>query len=56
MGVRTFAVYGLPIGLMAAGALTDAIGFRATASLYCGLGIVCTALIGLRWREHVWRA
>jgi hypothetical protein len=55
MGVRTFAVYGLPIGLMASGALIERIGFPATASLYCAVGLLFTALIGLRWRAHVWR-
>jgi predicted MFS family arabinose efflux permease len=55
MGVRTFAVYGLPIGLMASGALVDRIGFPATVTLYCAVGALFTALIGLRWRAHVWR-
>jgi MFS family permease len=56
MGVRTFAVYGLPLGLMASGALIDWIGFPATVTLYCGVGLVFTLLIGLRWRASVWHA
>jgi hypothetical protein len=56
MGVRTFAVYGLPLGLMASGALIGRIGFPATVTLYCGVGLVFTLLIGLRWRASVWHA
>lgn len=55
MGVRMMAIYSLPLGLLAAGPLIDWIGFRATASLYAIIGIVCTALIALRWRAHLWR-
>ncbi len=56
MGVRTLAVYGLPLGLMAAGALVDRIGYTRTVSLYALTGLVFTALIALRWRAHVWQA
>ncbi len=55
MGVRMLAVYGLPVGLMASGALIEGIGYRATVSLYCGIGLLFTGLIGSRWRAHVWR-
>jgi MFS family permease len=54
MGVRMLAIYGLPIGLLAAGMLIPRIGFHATASLYCLVGLACMALIGLRWREVIW--
>ena len=54
MGVRMLAVYGLPIGLMAAGALIDRIGFASTATLYCLLGLGFTIAIGARWRASVW--
>jgi hypothetical protein len=54
MGVRMLAVYGLPIGLMAAGALIDRIGFAGTATLYALVGLGFTVAIGARWRASVW--
>jgi len=54
MGVRMMAIYSLPLGLLAAGPLIDWVGFRATASLYAIIGLVCTALIALRWRAQLW--
>jgi hypothetical protein len=56
MGVRMLAVYGLPIGLMAAGALIDRIGFAGTATLYGLIGLGFTVAIGARWRASLWRA
>ena len=56
MGVRTLAVYGLPIGLMASGALGERIGFPATVTLYSAVGLLFTALIGSKWRASMWRA
>ena len=54
MGVRMMAIYSLPLGLLAAGPLIDWMGFRAMASLYAIIGLVCTAIITLRWRAHLW--
>ena len=54
MGMRMLAIYGLPIGLTAAGALIDWIGFRTTASLYCCVGMLFTLLIALHWRTALW--
>lgn len=54
MGVRTLAIYGVPPGLLVAGALVDRIGFVATVSLYCIVGSLLTALIALRWRDALW--
>jgi predicted MFS family arabinose efflux permease len=54
MGMRMVAIYGLPIGLLAAGALIDRIGFGPTATIYCALGIGLTLLIALRWRAALW--
>ena len=34
MGVRMMVIYGLPLGLLAAGSLIDEIGFAATGTLY----------------------
>ena len=55
MGVRMLAIYGLPIGLLAAGILVERFGFAATASGYCLIGLALTALIGVRWRHALWR-
>jgi len=55
MGIRMLAIYSLPIGLLAAGQLIPLIGYPNTATLYCIIGLTCTALIGLRWRDHLWR-
>jgi predicted MFS family arabinose efflux permease len=54
MGMRMLAIYGLPIGLLGAGALIGRIGFVPTATLYCALGIAVTLLIALRWRAALW--
>jgi len=56
MGVRMLAVYGMPLGLMASGAVIDGTGFLATVTLYGVVGLVFTVLIGLRWRADVWHA
>jgi MFS family permease len=56
MGVRQLAVYGLPVGLVACGALVDRVGFPATVSLGGLLGLALTAVIAVRWRAHVWAA
>lgn len=54
MGMRTLAVYGLPIGLLIAGPLIGRIGFAGTATLYGCLGAVATLTILLRWRRDLW--
>ena len=56
MGVRMLAVYGLPLGLMAAGALIDLIGYTPTVTALAVTGLVFTALIGMRWRASLWRS
>jgi MFS family permease len=55
MGVRMLGIYGLPLGLLAAGILVGRIGFAPTATLYAVTGLVLTLLIALRWRTDVWR-
>ncbi|HTO10709.1 MAG TPA: MFS transporter [Candidatus Binatia bacterium] len=55
MGVRTLAVYGLPIGLMAAGFLIERIGYPLTITVSAALGLLFTVLIAVRWRAAVWR-
>jgi len=54
MGVRIMAIYGAPVGLLAAGFLIERVGFAPTAQLYCLSGIALTALIALRWRGALW--
>ena len=55
MGVRTLAVYGLPVGLMAAGFLIERIGYPFTITVSAALGLLFTVLIAVRWRAAVWR-
>ena len=56
MGVRMLAIYSLPLGLLVAGALIERIGFRWTASLYAGAGLLFTVLIGLKWLKNLSQA
>ncbi|HET7156677.1 MAG TPA: MFS transporter, partial [Hyphomicrobiaceae bacterium] len=54
IGVRMLAIYSLPLGLLAAGALIERIGFSTTATLYASVGLACTLAIALRWRAVLW--
>jgi len=54
LGVRSLAIYGLPIGLVVSGVLIEHIGYEATVVLYSVAGIVLTIAIAWRWRAHVW--
>lgn len=54
MGVRMMVIYSLPLGLLAAGALIQHVGFHLTATLYAAAGLLFTVLIGLRWHAVVW--
>jgi hypothetical protein len=54
MGVRMLAIYGVPIGLLAAGVLIERLGFAMTASLYCLVGAGLTLYIARRWRADLW--
>lgn len=53
-GIRMLAIYGNVPGLLVAGQLIPAIGYRATASLYCVVAIIITMIICLHWRTHFW--
>lgn len=55
MGVRTLAVYGLPLGLMGAGVLIQRVGYPLTVTVFCAVGVLFTLFIGLRWRASMWR-
>ena len=54
MGVRMMVIYGLPIGLLAAGSLIDVIGYSATGSLYAAAGLIAMLAIAIRWRADLW--
>ncbi len=54
MGVRMLAIWGLPLGLLAAGPLIAGIGYVATTVLYASLGLAATLIIGYRWRQALW--
>ena len=55
MGVRALAVYGLPLGLVASGALIERIGFPLTITAFAIVGLLFTVLIGIKWRASLWR-
>jgi hypothetical protein len=54
MGVRMLAIYGLPVGLMVYSPIMNHLGFVATASAYCLLGLFATAGIAWYWRAAIW--
>jgi predicted MFS family arabinose efflux permease len=56
MGVRMLVIYGLPLGLLAAGSLIDEIGFAATGTLYAMAGVALMMAIVLHWRADLWHA
>jgi hypothetical protein len=53
MGVRMLAIYTLPLGLMAAGALIPVVGYQPTGLLYVVIGLVLTLAIGAAWRTEL---
>jgi MFS family permease len=54
MGMRILAIWGLPIGLLAAGPLISAWGFTAICAGYALLGLAATLAIAWRWRAALW--
>jgi predicted MFS family arabinose efflux permease len=56
MGIRTLAIYGNLFGLLLSGPLIASLGYRMTATIYCGVGILFTLLIAAYWRDALWRA
>lgn len=54
MGVRMMVIYGLPLGLLAAGSLIDLVGFAAMGTLYATAGLALMATIALHWRADLW--
>ena len=55
MGIRMLAIYGNVPGLLLAGALIGRIGYTATATLYCAVGLGFAVFVAWRWREQLWR-
>lgn len=53
MGVRMLAIYTLPFGLLAAGPVVAAVGFRGLVLLYVGLGLALLAFIARVWRHEL---
>lgn len=54
MGVRMMVIYGLPLGLLAAGSLIDLIGYATTGTLYAIAGLALMATVALHWRADLW--
>jgi hypothetical protein len=54
MGIRMLAIWGLPLGLVAAGPIIAGIGYAATTLIYAGIGLAATIFIGYRWRSALW--
>jgi MFS family permease len=53
LGVRMLAIYSLPLGLLIAGVSIEHIGWRWTASLFAGSGLVLTTLSAWKWRHDL---
>lgn len=55
MGMRMLAIWGLPLGLLAAGPIIARWGYSASTLLYAGLGLAATIALGYRWRSALWQ-
>ncbi len=54
MGIRMLAIWGLPLGLLAAGPVIAHLGYSAATLLYAGAGLAATIAIGWRWHAALW--
>jgi hypothetical protein len=54
MGIRMLAIWGLPLGLLAAGPVIAHLGYPAATVLYAGGGLAATLAIAYRWRAALW--
>jgi MFS family permease len=54
MGMRMLAIWGLPLGLLAAGPIIARFGFATATVLYAGLGLAATFAIAYGWRRALW--
>ena len=55
MGMRMLAIWGLPLGLVAAGPVIAHFGYVACTLLYGGGGLAATLAVAYRWRRELWR-
>ena len=55
MGIRMLAIYGNVPGLLLFGPVVAALGFPATATLYCVVGVTLALAMMFRWRAQFWR-
>jgi Na+/melibiose symporter-like transporter len=55
MGMRMLGIWGLPVGLLAAGPTVEHFGFPAATLLYATLGLAATFAIGYRWQGALWQ-
>lgn len=53
MGVRMLAIYGHPLGTLAAGVLVEQLGYTATAWIYGAVGLSTLAAIVFFFRNHI---
>jgi hypothetical protein len=49
LAARQLAVYGMPLGLMGLGVLVERVGYPATVTASCAVGLVSVVVIGMRW-------
>ncbi|MGE5640842.1 MAG: MFS transporter [Clostridia bacterium] len=54
MGMRMLAIWGLPLGLLAAGPIIDRWGYPATTLAYAGLGLAATLAVAYKWQRALW--
>ncbi|MGB3936821.1 MAG: MFS transporter [Burkholderiales bacterium] len=54
MGIRMLAIWGLPLGLLAAGPIIARYGYAPSTLAYAVLGLAATVAIGYRWRRALW--
>jgi sugar phosphate permease len=54
MGIRMLAIWGLPLGLLAAGPIIARLGYAASTLIYASLGLAATIAIGFSWRRALW--
>lgn len=54
MGLRMLAIWGLPLGLLAAGPLIAHMGYAASTLIFASLGVAATIAIGYHWRHALW--
>lgn len=54
MGMRILAIWGLPLGLLAAGPIIARFGYASSTLMYATLGLAATLALGYRLRRALW--